>query len=157
MQRFKISMLTAAGILVLAFVLTAIGPKQVMAALGYTPVRDVNCPGRQPFAMLVIAAPNEIPVSTANVAVPVGKRLVITSISAEIEQSNPGYFTMSTLIGGNYTTTWVPFSAGTGVYIANMNGYDIAQADAGTAAIHIGANTSQHFEVNIHGYLVDVP
>ena len=59
MKRLQYSLLAAAGILILAFVLTAVGPKRVMAALGFTPVRDVDQAARQPFsatANLAIAA-----------------------------------------------------------------------------------------------------
>ena len=49
MPRFKYSLLAAVGILILAFVLTVIGPKRVMAALGFTPVRNVDNPDRAPF------------------------------------------------------------------------------------------------------------
>jgi len=157
MKRFQSSLFAAAGLLILAFVLTAIGPKRVMAALGFTPVRDVDGPGRQPFAVRANAVSGAIPVSTADIAVPAGKRLIITAISAEIEDFNPGYFILFTSIGGHVTNTWVPFSGGPGVFIANLNGYDIAEADAGATAVHIAASTSQRFEVNVHGYLVDVP
>ena len=78
MNRFKYSILAAAGILILALVLTAIGPKRVMAALGYTPVRDVDNVGRQPFT-IDVAVPSD---DSRSFTVPAGKRLVITTLGA---------------------------------------------------------------------------
>lgn len=51
MRRFKASLLAACGLLILAAVRGAIGPKRALAALGFTPVRDVDGAARQPFTV----------------------------------------------------------------------------------------------------------
>src|SRR5215218_1053810 len=77
MKRLQYSLLAAAGVLLLALVLTAIGPKRVMAALGFTPVRDVDGPAMQPVQFVL--APG-----VESFQVPAGKRLVIDQISGEV-------------------------------------------------------------------------
>src|SRR5205823_2965051 len=84
----KYSLLATAGVLILTFVLTAIGPKRVLAALGYTPVRDVD--KRQPYQASV---QTDLPAGTLTrgfdvPAVPSGKRLVIEYITFDASASN---------------------------------------------------------------------
>ena len=95
MKRFSASLYEAAGILLLAVVLNAVGPKRVMAALGYTPVRDVDNPARQPVQFVLTL--------TSNYTVPVGKRLVIEHVSADFGVPSGGGvkdFAISTTVGG---------------------------------------------------------
>jgi hypothetical protein len=86
MKRLKTSLFAAAGILTLALVLNSVGPKRVMAALGYTPVRDVDQPARQPFGITFSATiPNgQYSATSFPITVPPNKRLAIESISPSI-------------------------------------------------------------------------
>jgi hypothetical protein len=81
MKRLQYSLLAAAGILILALVLTAVGPKRVMAALGFTPVRDVDQPARQPFVHN-FDLPLTNGIGEESITVPLGKRLVIETVDA---------------------------------------------------------------------------
>jgi hypothetical protein len=80
MKRLQTSLVAAAGVLMLVFVLNAVGSKRVMAALGFTPVRDVTNPALQPFAHLFFlnfSASDD----SDSITVPPGKRLVIETVS----------------------------------------------------------------------------
>src|SRR5205823_4966094 len=113
MPRFKYSLLAAAGILILALVMTALGPKRVMAALGYTPVRDVDNPARATFqdsfsleidpghssdkneSFAVNIPPNtRLAIDHINVLgeLPVGQRLVGVNVDAFVGGSASGDF-----------------------------------------------------------------
>jgi len=80
MNRLKYSLFAATGVLVLAFILTIVGPKRVMATLGFTPVRDVDQPARQPFATTELFSFSDVGI-THLVTVPPNKRLVIEAVS----------------------------------------------------------------------------
>jgi hypothetical protein len=106
MNRFKYSLLAAAGILTLAFILTAIGPKRVMAALGYTPVRDIDVYARQP--VLVALSSN----GSVFYDVPAKKRLVIEFISFDSETFGGGIYGIGLQIwDAAHTgyTNWIDF------------------------------------------------
>lgn len=126
MNRFKYSLLAAAGILVLAAVLNMIGPKRVMAALGYTPVRDVDFAARKPLILSFnLGSGGMGPVYI----IPDKKRLVIEFISI----SAPG----ST-------------SAGLGIWDAALTGYiDLIRFPltngiyAGAAKIYVEPGTAK--------------
>jgi hypothetical protein len=83
LKRLQYSLLAAAGVLILALVLTAVGPKRVMAALGYTPVRDVDNAARHAFAaqVKVSIGPN-VQGGFESIVVPPNKRLVIETVTA---------------------------------------------------------------------------
>ncbi len=103
MKRLSYSLLASAGILVLAFVLTAVGPKRVMAALGFTPIRDVDTPGRVPYQALTQSQSSGTPNVTADLpVVPAGNRLAIEHLSGgvRIPTGQTGYFILSTTAGG---------------------------------------------------------
>ena len=89
MQRFKVSILAAAGLLVLAGVMTVIGPKRVMAALGYTPVRDIDYAARQPLLVQLDTTYHPI------YRVPVKQRLVIEFVSFYTSVNKGGLYSVS--------------------------------------------------------------
>lgn len=157
MKHFNYSLLAAAGILVLAFVLTAAGPKRVMAALGYTPVRDIDNPGRQPFAAGLLMSGEG---GTYFVAPP-GKRVVITDVSAMAVGAANDYLEIQTdvtVTGNPSRTTYfdIPYSTRGTRSFANANGVALAQADP-NSFVAIYNHGPSNGQVNIHGYLVDVP
>ena len=124
MNRFKYSLLAAAGILVLAFVLTAIGPKRVMAALGYTPVRDVDQPARQPFGInrSVTVAGGTFAAGTS-FAVPAGKRLVIEQVAIAGNVDVQGQFAqenIAALVNGVSVEYPLPIMSQGGSFEANV-------------------------------------
>ncbi len=103
MQRFKYSMLAAAGLLILALVLTAIGPKRVMAALGYTPVRDVDNPASNPHGDgIADTITSGITTQVFFRAVPAGKRFVIEHVTAtaSVPNGQTGFIFIDTRSGG---------------------------------------------------------
>lgn len=111
MNRFKYSLYAAAGILVLASVITAVSPQRVMAALGFTPVRDVDQPARQPRQDgFGFAIANGITTQVSLSAVPAGKRLVIESFSADasVPSGQTGFFFITTTAGGVSAIHTVP-------------------------------------------------
>ena len=153
MQRFKYSLLAAAGILVLAFVLTAIGPRRVMAALGYTPVREVNAPGRQPFATLLSPNGNG---GQETFTVPAGKRLVVTTFSATTNNTTGDYIRLNTTVNRNDSLIFMPFTTRGDQACANLTGEAIAYADPGTTVIVVNFGASVAL-ATVVGYYVDVP
>ena len=111
MPRFKYSLLAVAGILILAFVLTAIGPKRVMAALGYTPVRDVDAPALNPHGDgIAFTIASGITTQVNLSPVPVGKRYVIEHITAtaSVPHGQTGFFFIDTRSGGTNVSLVVP-------------------------------------------------
>ncbi len=111
LERFKVAICAAIGILTLACVITVVTPKRVLAALGYTPVRDVDQPARAPysggFGFLVA---NGTTSTTSLGVVPAGKRLVIEyfSGSGEVPTGQTAYFYISTTAGGTGGSHSVP-------------------------------------------------
>lgn len=135
MPRFKYSMIAAAGILVLVFVLSVIGPKRVMAALGYTPVRDVDFAARQPI--LVSLNTTYKPVHT----IPSDKRLVIefVSVSASVpngEVRDVGLQTWDAGLTGYTQEIYFPLTQMTNAQNVRSLAY------AGTAKIYVDPNTA---------------
>ena len=153
MQRFKYSILAAVGILVLSSVLIAVGPKRVMAALGYTPVRDVDNPGRQPFATVIFPNGNG---GTATFTVPAGKRLVLTTFSATMPSATGNDLRLNTTVNGIDTLVVMPYTTRGSISYANLTGEALAHADPGTTVTlyNFGASVAL---ATIHGYYVDVP
>ena len=158
MHRFKVSLLAAAGVLVLAFVLNVVGPKRVMAALGYTPVRDITNPALQPVQFFLS---ERFPYS-----VPMGKRLVIEHASADIFEPTGSFMSslaINTNLAGQAGLHFLPktFMAS----YATGEEWAVAQplrlyADPGTQvrAALIGTNVNQiSVFLEISGYLVDIP
>jgi hypothetical protein len=111
MKRLRYSLYATAGIVMLALVLSAIGPKRVMAALGYTPVRDVDNPAGNPhsdgigftFASGITTTVNLTPV-------PAGKRLVIeyVSVTASVPSGQTGFFFIDSRAGGVLAVHSIP-------------------------------------------------
>lgn len=111
MRWFKQSLLAAAGILVLALVVGTISPKRVMAALGFTPVRDVDQPARNPHQDgFGFATANSITTEVDLSTVPNGKQLVIEYISAtaSVPAGQSGFFFIQTKAGGVTANHTVP-------------------------------------------------
>ena len=156
MQRFKYSILAAAGILVLAGVLTVAGPKRVMAALGYTPVRDITNPALQPFQITLSA--------TDSFTTPAGKRLVIDHVSGIMDFVSGGpnnlalettangrlasHYLHTTFVSGSPPNVWYNVSDTGGIY-----------ADPNTnVSTSLNYSGSRGFEnITISGHLVDLP
>lgn len=156
MKRLQLSLVAAASVLILSFVLSAIGPKRVMAALGYTPVRDVDNPGRQPFALSVQIDTN---IRIYSFSVPAGKRLVITHVASDTAAGRAGLYVTSSVNGADSILT-IPFRERTNAdpfeYYASEQVMDFA--DAGTAVfIHFFGSGGTVVNVNLTGYYVDVP
>jgi hypothetical protein len=111
MTRFKYSIAAAGGILVLAFVLTAIGPKRVMAALGYTPVREVENPAIKPYGSGIgFTVTSGITTQVNLPAVPAGKRLVIEHVTstASVPNGQTGFFFIDAVSGGVGVSLVIP-------------------------------------------------
>ena len=111
MKRFQYSLLATAGILILAFVLTAIGPKRVMAVLGYTPVKDVDGPGRRAYHELAPSINTSTVTTEVNFSmVPGGNRLAIenVSVAASVPSGQTGYFFIDTIVGGAFSSQVLP-------------------------------------------------
>ena len=154
MQRFKYSILAAVGILVLSSVLIAIGPKRVMAALGYTPVRDVDGPARQPFSI----QPDVTAGTAFNYTVPNNKRLVVTYVDSGEAGSTALDVELVTTVNGQPSETIVPYgTVVAGFHYANQE--VTAYADPGTTMRVYYATTggTPTARINVHGYFVDVP
>ncbi len=149
MNRFKVSILAATGLLILAFVLTAIGPKRVMAALGFTPVREVNSPGRQPFAVRLVVQSN------STFTVPAGKRLVITTVSAATVGTDT-FIGINTAVNGVTSDLFIPYTSKGGDSFVNLAGEALAHADPGTT-ITVSQFGPDVAIAAVHGYYVDVP
>ena len=155
MKRFKYSILAAAGVLILALIITAIGPKRVMAALGYTPVRDVDNPGRHPF-QIGLASFNSF-----RFTVPAGKRLVIENVSGNAFSF--GVFRWVGLLstaGGAFTSHLIPVTSA-GLAGSGANTYTFGQvttiyADPETDVFCNGSDDGLGF-VAVSGHLVDLP
>ena len=158
MQRFKYSILAAAGILVLSGVLIAIGPTRVMAALGYTPVRDVDNPGRQPFSINLSIPAAGVP---PTFPVPAGKRLVITHVDAICFDTMPDTIAIRSTVNAGFSEIGLGFSkidAPAGFTHYRANEQVMGFADPGTSvAVLFFAFGNGSARVNIHGYYVDVP
>ena len=166
MQRFKYSILAAAGILVLSSVLIAIGPKRVMAALGYTPVRDVD--RRQPYQAGAFAFPpaGTFGGSVTLPAVPAGKRLVIeyVSISGTV---NIGQNVLEGRLdfggaGGDFHAVSMPFQGQSPIRNYYVGSERVQMfVDAGnppTLHVERSHNTDPWtIHASVAGYLVDVP
>ena len=130
MPRLKYSLLAVAGIVLLAVVLSVIGPKRALAALGYTPIRDVDNPARNPFQ---ISTGNVFVLNRNNSgnldAVPAGSRLVIeqVSVTASVPSGQSGFFSISTTAGGNGESFVIPTTqrffdgSGTDILVATQS------------------------------------
>jgi hypothetical protein len=101
LKRLQYSLLAAVGVLILALVLTAVGPQRVMAALGYTPVRDVDNPGLQPFQQTVVYSGGNGNSATSTLTVPAGKRLVVEHVSGVSFGPNPATITLGANAAGS--------------------------------------------------------
>jgi len=62
--------------------MASLGPTKVLAAIGFTPVRDVTNPALQPFAHSVNVGFSSNPFIDS-ILVPAGQRLVIETVSAD--------------------------------------------------------------------------
>jgi hypothetical protein len=156
MQRLQYSLLAAAGILILAFVLNLVGPKRVMAALGYTPIREVNAPGRQPFSIrLDVPTMGAIPGGTF--PVPANKRLVITYIDSTAVGDAAVRLVVNSSVNGLDSGISIPFSTARGG-LASLNQQVMGFADPGTTvSVFYISTAADQARVNLHGYYVDVP
>ena len=122
MQRFKYSLTAAAGILILAFVLNLIGPRRVMAALGYTPVRDVDNPLRNPYQVTISLTGNNTQSVRTSLVVPQGYRLRIEYVSATFRNNGPGIVSIGPMLGSPLPSVHVPFREPIGVPIRDLVG-----------------------------------
>ena len=161
MPRFKYSLLAAVGLLLLVSVISLIGPKRALAALGYTPVRDVDGPARQPFSIqfdFEASATTGTTVDTKGFNVPSNKRLVITYVSAN---SHGGEFLdIQSNVNGQFTFIDVPFTASSPLLpdflVASQQ--VMGFADPGTLVqVQTGMAPNGSAHVDVYGYLVDVP
>jgi hypothetical protein len=123
-----------------------------MAALGYTPVRDVDRPGRQPFEIQIISSggPGD------GFTVPAGKRLVITSIISN-GPTTQTYVGVQTEVGGSQIPYYLPTLVRGNSAFASQAGEALAYADPGTG---VGIYTDAQVgvtAVTITGYFVNVP
>lgn len=113
MKRLKYSLYATAGILALALVLTAVGPKHVLAALGFTPVREVDAPGRSPYQELTaFTFANSITTDYALSAVPANSRLAIEQVTgtASVPSGQSGFFFVRTTAGGRTSFHTLPIT-----------------------------------------------
>jgi hypothetical protein len=157
MKRLQTSLFAAAGILILALVLTAIGPKQVMAAIGFTPVRDVDNPGRQPFSINLTVSQG----MSSTFPIPAGKRLVITHVDA-FTDNLPDTIAIRSTVNGGFSEIGVGFSridtpAGFVHYRANEQVMGFADPGTSVSVSYFTFSFGVSARVNIHGYFVDVP
>jgi hypothetical protein len=76
--------MVAVGLLLLGGMMS-FGPDRVLAAIGFTPVRDVTNPALQPFHQgLLLSTPNGLLGAKGSFTVPVGKRLVIEFVAFDM-------------------------------------------------------------------------
>ena len=156
MSKFKASLLAALGLLILTGVISVIGPQRALAMIGFTPVREVDSPGRQPFSIALSATFND---KTFNV--PSNKRLIITYVDAitPAENAAQAINILSKVTGGNSALT-LPFTtdrAGFSFLSQQVMGF----ADPETTVIvnfnSIGTPPNRTATVNIHGYYINLP
>src|SRR5262249_17436850 len=149
-------LLAALGLLILTGVISLIGPKRALAAIGFTPVRDVDNPGRQPFSLLVElggGSPNPQQIALPNN----GKRLVITYVDSRSFADNPEAIEIQSTVNGVSSRLILPFTIFKGetiLFSQPVMGF----ADPGTILRVLHTNGGNDFaQVNIHGYYNDVP
>jgi hypothetical protein len=119
MQRFKVHILAALGLLIVAGTIMALSQKQVLAALGYTPVRDITNGALAPISHRFNIGFPAGSVSTDEFTVPAGKRLVIESVSGAAFLS-PGTavdFGLDVMTNGVYVRHYFP-SQSIGVFFS---------------------------------------
>ena len=155
MQRFKYCLWAAAGILILAGVLALIGPKRAMAALGFTPVRDVDGSGRQPFSVSVSVPRAQL---TTVFNVPAHKRLIITYVDAFTVASSVDDIEVYSTVNGISTRLFVPFTATPFPNDHYASQQVMGFADEGTPVnVEYFGSAGSNAGVDINGYFVDVP
>ena len=165
MSRFKYYLWAAAGLLLLVGTLSVIGPKRALAVLGYTPVRDVDNPGRHPFQIRMFPIGNGN--ASTNFTVPAGKRLVIEDISVfvSIAPGSTPEVTVLTSVGGAEAFHFVP-AAFAGALFSGDDSYDghaLARfyADPGStvrADVHSNPGAASiQADMSVSGYLIDLP
>jgi hypothetical protein len=139
-----------------------------MAALGYTPVRDVDQPGRQPFTVtgaITLSQGDLGNLFSLSPAVPAGKEFVIETISSSAFGPTGQRFIESVSVQNTTTATYyVPFT-----YIStaeSIDGFNAlmpcrAYASPGTSiGMNMGrsaATGTASMSVTVSGYLVDLP
>jgi hypothetical protein len=126
-----------------------------MAVLGYTPVRDMDNPGRQPFSVQVNAARGQL---TTILNVPAHKRLIITYVDAFSLAATVSDIDVFSTVNGNASRLFVPFTATPfpGEHFASQQ--ILGFADAGTpVSVEYFGSAGSTADVDIHGYFVDVP
>jgi hypothetical protein len=159
MQRLQYSLLAAAGLLILAGVLTLIGPKRVMAALGYTPVRDVDQPARQPF-QIAVSVSGSSNFGVNSFVVPTGKRLVIEYISIAMFNNGSGNVIIGPAPLSSLPSIAIPFRDPgiRGVYTGGKEVRFYGEPGQ-TLGVRVDFDTFGLFggEVTIVGHLVSLP
>lgn len=152
MSKLKTSLLAALGLLILATTISLIRPERALAALGFTPVRDVDNPGRQPFSkQLLISRDNP-----ATFAIPTGKRLIITYVDAwTVDSGNASGIQIDSIVNPEYSQIFVPFTTERNSYVY-LSQQVMGFADPGTEAT-VSVGTEFGVNVNIHGYYINVP
>ena len=105
--------IVAVGLLLLGGMMS-FGPKKVLAAIGFTPVREVDNPVRNPYqqAFFVFMAAGESGMDVDLAPVPAGKRLVIeyVSIRARLASDQTLFMVLGTTAGGAGANHSIPVS-----------------------------------------------
>jgi hypothetical protein len=164
MFKFKCYLWAAAGLLMLVGVLSLISPKRALAAIGYTPVRDVDQPARQ--AVQLSGGAFSFGGGTGSSAlvytVPSGKRLVIETVGCLIElpPGQTGSMSILLTLNGQQTIYFLPAT------LIGNNGWAATQsvrlyADSGTI-VELTINRSSNSgdgsgSASFSGYLVNMP
>lgn len=145
MNRLNPALVAAAGVLVLMAVLTAIGPKRVMAALGYTPVRDVDNPAIQPFQKELTGI--------GSFTVPPGKRLVVDHVTGSLifaSGGGPEAVSLTTVANGVPASHWLHTSFVRSDPLSDWYNVDVS------GGIYADPNTSVPLGMTRVGTLIDV-
>lgn len=139
MKRFKYSLCAAAGILILALVLSAVGPHRVMAALGYTPVRDVDFAARQPVLVTLFSPGGSF--GWNSYTIPANKRLVIEFVAIDATVNNGDIRDVELQIwdaGLTGFSRWIPFPLTQMTNAQNLK----SLAYAGTTKIYLDPSSA---------------
>lgn len=163
-MKFAKSILMGTGSLVLAgLLLTLLVPKAAHAiaatlvqvantSANPIPNRDQDNPAQQPFQWLTQpAARNGQTRAETDFTVPIGKRLVLEYISAEIPEGS-GNVTVETTVGGNLAAWYfIQGSSTRGFFPTRI------YADPGTSVQVIVQGSNTQADVELSGHFVNIP
>lgn len=159
MTKFKASVLAVMGLLLVTIVISLIGPERALAAIGFTPVRDVDNPGRQPFSAHLDFGAN-FP-NPARFNVPSRKRLVITYVDARAEDAVlADAIEIRSTVNGQTSSLLPPFATerATAIYLAQpVMGFADPETEVSVTYLVAGISNRPGASVNIHGYYNDIP